>query len=959
MIAIEKKFLRSKVARRMLAFFILSAFIPVLFLAFLSYWESNQLLVKQAHSRLDAASDIYRTSIYDRLLLLDQSIKDVIQYLANDKSAEIEEPLRNRFRSLSVQLPTGEITSLLGEKIATKALSAAAIEHLSNDKPLLLTLQSGSDIKFFILRALNPTIPSQGILIAEIIPDYLWGETDAFTLDKNLCVYNENHIHMFCTQSQIYPAPQNIQEQVRSTRGEFTWQHHEENQIANYHEIFLQAKFLTPRWIVIATQPEIEALESMKKFNTIFWGSVILSVLLILLLSMVQIRRVLVPLEQLIDGTRRLMRRDFTTQVTVTSSDEFGELATSFNTMSDRLKEQFETLATLSKIDREILSTLDIEKIVNEVLLYLQKSTKAQLCCISVINNDTAEEIVSYVIDQNKPSLRSEPHALLQNIRQLLIDNPQGMWVSGRLVGLHLQAENIKNTTSHLFLLPLNWKNQMVGFINLGFDWKTDEVERIHDYADRVAVALFTKNREELLIQQARIDMLTGLPNRFLFVEQLHKEIARMQRGDEKLAVLYIDLDHFKNVNDTFGHSVGDKLLCDAGVRLQQCVRESDTVARLGGDEFAIIITQIDSEHQITAVADQVISAMAKPFIINGEENTIAASIGIAVFPYDGATIAELMRNSDIAMYRAKAKSGKQYVFFEESMNAEVIRRVTIEKELRRAIIEKQFVLYYQPQVDPENNVTRGAEVLVRWQHPEKGLVSPGYFIGISEDTGLIIEIGQMILAEACTQYCTWLNQGISLEYVAVNVSVKQFCHPNFLPSVKAALASNNMPAHCLELEITESVIMDDAKTVISVLTELRQMGVQLSIDDFGTGYSSMSYLEQLPFDTLKIDISFVRKIDDEGNNGTIAATIAAMAHALDKKVVAEGVETRAQLDFLRKHDCELVQGYFFSRPLTTDELEAYIRNEVALKANHIAVTDPNHLNHSNPEPHLHIVNVR
>lgn len=958
MITIERKFLRSKVARRMLVFFMLSAFVPVLFLAFLAYWESNRSLIEQAHNRLAGASDVYRTSIYDKLLLIDQLTKDVTGYYADNRLAETSGQLHDRLRSLALQLPSGETRKLFGENIETGTLRFAADEHFSNDHPLLLTQQTDQGIKFFMLRAVDRSASSKGILIAEIIPGYLWGEADAFSVDKNICVYNEHYIQLFCTQPQLYASPQNIQEHVRSTKGEFAWYHDDQKQIANYHEIYLQAKFLTPRWIVVATQPEADTLDSMKQFNTIFWGSVILSVLLILLLSMVQIRRILVPLEYLIDGTRRLTRRDFSTQVIVTSRDEFGELAVSFNTMSDQLKEQFERLATLSKIDREILSTLNTEKIINEVLSYAQKSTHAQLCCIAIIHHDSADEIDSYSIDKKGALSRTPSHALPSKIKQLLINNSQGIWISGKLARVLLLAEHIKEVLPHLFLLPLNWKDQMVGFITLGFDRNNDEIEPIRDYADRMAVALFTKRREELLIRQARIDMLTGIPNRFLFMEQLQKDIARMQREVEKLAVLYIDLDHFKNVNDTFGHTVGDKLLCEAGLRLQQCVRQSDTVARLGGDEFAIIISQIRSEHQITAVADQVISAVSKPYLINGEENIVAASIGIAVYPYDGETIAELMRNSDIAMYRAKAKTGKQYVFFEESMNIEVIRRVTIEKELRRAIAEKQFVLYFQPQVDPNNNVTRGVEVLVRWQHPENGLVSPGYFIGIAEDTGLIIEIGQIVLEEACKQFCTWLNQGISLEYVAVNVSVKQFCHPNFLNAVKTVLASHNMPAHCLELEITESVLMDDAKTVIGVLTELRQLGVQLSIDDFGTGYSSMSYLEQLPFDTLKIDISFVRKIGDDGSNGTIAATIAAMAHALNKKIVAEGVETRAQLDFLRKHDCELVQGYFFSRPLIADELATYIRNEVAQKTNNVHFADQNRPNNSNPESHLHIVNV-
>ena len=941
---LENKFLRSKVARRMLTFFVLSAFIPVLFLAFLSYWESNRLLVKQAHIRLDYVSDIYKTSIYDRLLMLDQTLKEVSPRLTEDKLPKtLETQLSEKFLSLVLQFPAKDTITLYGKETENMPLNADALKHLFNGRSLLLTQQSGQDIKIYILHAQNSLNQENAILIAEIIPDYLWGESDTFMLDTNLCVYNTDYIKIFCSNSDIHPK--DIKGHARAIKGDFTWQENDEKYIANYREIFLQPKFLTPRWLVVATQPETDALDSLKKFNTIFWSSVILSVLLILLFSMIQIRRVLVPLEQLIDGTRRLGGHDFTTKVDVTSSDEFGELASSFNIMSEKLGNQFETLTALSKIDQEILSTLNIEKIAEDILIHLQKIVSAHSVSISVINDDSSQAMHIYEIDKNRKQLLTQTHSLLDSTRQLLAHNPKGVWIDNELIYQQAQAREA-TAIPQIFLLPLNWKDQMVGFISLGFpvtaQWKADEIKRIQDYADRIAVALFTKNREELLIRQARIDVLTGLPNRFLFVEQLQKEIAQTQRVEEKLAVLYIDLDHFKKVNDSLGHSVGDKLLCEAGVRLQQCVREGDTVARLGGDEFAIIINQLDSEHQVTAVASHVINALAKPFIIDKEENTVTASIGIAVYPYDGTNITDLMRNSDIAMYRAKAKSGNQYIFFEESMNAEVIKRSTIERELRRAISEQQFVLHYQPQVDPETNLTRGVEALVRWNHPENGLVSPGYFISIAEDTGLIAEIGHIVLTDACAQYRAWLNQGIPLEYVAVNVSVKQFFHPNFLQMVKTVLLNNNMQAHCLELEITESVLMDDTEVVLDVLCQLKQLGVQLSIDDFGTGYSSMSYLEQIPFDTLKIDMSFVRKIQCNGEGGTIAATIAAMAHALNKKVVAEGVETQAQLDFLRKHNCELIQGYFYSRPLSADELATYVNTIMTLEKSNTSYPNKN-----------------
>jgi diguanylate cyclase (GGDEF)-like protein len=481
----------------------------------------------------------------------------------------------------------------------------------------------------------------------------------------------------------------------------------------------------------------------------------------------------------------------------------------------------------------------------------------------------------------------------------------------------------------HFFTLPIIWKDRLVGVVCLGYPapdvLSEEDTVHIREYADRVGVALSAVAREDQLYQQARTDALTGLPNRFHFLDRLKQDIAQAQREGRNLAVLFTDLDRFKSINDSLGHAAGDELLREAAARLRQCMRESDTVARLGGDEFTILINPLPSAKAASTVAGHVIAALSKPFLIEKVENVVTASIGITVYPSDGVSAEELMRNADTAMYRAKDGGRGKYVFFEEAMNAEVVRRSTLERDLRRAISEQQFILQYQPQVDPRTGRVRGVEALLRWRHPERGVVAPNHFIGVAEETGLIAAIGQIVLVEACAQFRDWREQGVDLEYVAVNVSSRQFRQPNFVEAVEATLRTNAMPAECLELEITESVLLDGADTVVDMLARLKSLGVQIAIDDFGTGYSSMSYLERLPFDTLKIDISFIRKIRDDGEGGTIAATIAAMAHALGKKVVAEGAETQAQIDFLRKHDCELVQGYFYSGPLPAEELAAFL----------------------------------
>lgn len=936
---LEKKIFRSKVARRMLMFFVLSTFLPVFFLAFLSYSESNEMLLKKAHHQLDAASETYYKVIYDRLLLIEQVLRDVAARLSSENGVkEIDRLFNQRISNLTLFQPEGQSISVYGEMQRNEVLSAAEWRHLSLKRTVLKTQSHETGIKIQLLLALDSNAPENGVLMAEIMPEYLWGDPSTFSHNLGLCVLNESYVMLFCTlQTEVASLAESLKHKVKQAKGELNWQANTLEHIANFHEIFLESNFHTSRWLVVAMQPEAEALGDMSKFNTIFWGSVILSVLFIMLFSMIQIRRVLIPLEKLIDGTRRLGNQDFTTQVDVISSDEFGELATSFNEMTTQLGGQFETLSALSRIDQEILSGLDIDKITHNALIHMHQMIKADFASATVFNHDTSDKACTHMLDIKAQYCLIKDHDVSDRIQQLLQINPKGVWKNDQAICAFMPINEIKLSVSQpvrLFLLPLNWKDQMVGYISLGFNsvttWNPESTQRIQDYADRVAVALFTKNREELLLRQARIDALTELPNRFLFMEQLHKEVAQNQRNERKLAVLYIDLDRFKFVNDSYGHSIGDELLREAGERLHECVYEGDTVARLGGDEFAMIISELDSENDAKSVAESILNTLAKPFIINKDKNIIAASIGIAIYPHDGANVSDLMRNSDIAMYRAKEKGGNQFIFFEESMNAEISKRATIERGLRDAISEQQFILHYQPQVDPKTDWVRGVETLIRWNHPELGFVSPGTFIPIAEDSGLIIDIGRMVLNAACLQYRTWLNQGIYLEYIAVNVSVKQFRQPDFFQMVENALRTNGLQPHCLELEITESVLMDDMDVVMAMLEKLKHLGVQLSIDDFGTGYSSMSYLEQLPFDTIKIDLSFVRKIQADGEGGAIAATIAAMAHTLNKKIVAEGVETQAQLDFLTKCNCELIQGYIYSRPLPADELSAYVKSNHA-----------------------------
>ncbi len=462
---------------------------------------------------------------------------------------------------------------------------------------------------------------------------------------------------------------------------------------------------------------------------------------------------------------------------------------------------------------------------------------------------------------------------------------------------------------------------------------------------------LSARRRDEARLNAlANYDPLTALPNRAMFHQRLQRSLVHAQRFNEGLAVLFLDLDRFKNVNDTLGHDAGDRLLQLVAGRLKGCLREADTLARLGGDEFGLLIEQVTDTRLVGSVARKLLQAIAEVLMLDGQEYHITASIGISAYPADGSDATTLLKNADIAMYRAKDRGRNNVQFYAAAMNVHSMARLSLETGLRHALERGEFLLHYQPKVDIASGRIIGMEALLRWMRLESDrreckadrreckadLVSPAEFIPLAEETGLIVPIGAWVLKTACERNRTWQRQGMPPLRVAVNLSARQFVQANLVSDVARVLDASGLAPQWLELEITESMVMDDPERAIRTLRQLKSMGIALAIDDFGTGYSSLGYLKRFPIDNIKIDRSFIKDIPLSNDDATITRTIIDMTHNLRLKVIAEGVETEAQRDFLHAHGCDEMQGYYFSRPLAEDaflELVQAQENKAAIAA--------------------------
>lgn len=465
-------------------------------------------------------------------------------------------------------------------------------------------------------------------------------------------------------------------------------------------------------------------------------------------------------------------------------------------------------------------------------------------------------------------------------------------------------------------------------------DVAQDQIQMLQHANGQLVTATLDAQKMTEEIEQSKVqlehlahhDVLTGLPNRLLLQDRLGQAIEVARRQCRQLAVMYMDLDRFKYINDSLGHAVGDQLLRSVAQRLVACVRQSDTVSRQGGDEFVLLLPLIEHAEDAALSAQKILESLAQAHHIEGQDLHISVSIGISIYPADAQDAESLLKSADTAMYHAKESGRNTFKFFEQDMNSRAVQRQTIEASLRVALARQEFVLHYQPKINLQSGAIVGVEALIRWQHPTRGLLSPDQFIAVAEDCGLILPIDRWVLREACLQARAWLQRGLPPITIAVNTSATEFRAKDFLDYVREVLAETGLDPQTLELELTESVLMRDAESTDRVLRAIADLGIRLAIDDFGTGYSSLSYLSRFPISSLKIDQSFVKQITNNPNEASIISAVVSMGKGLKLCVIAEGVETPEQMAFLLTQQCDEGQGYLFSRPVTADVLAASLQ---------------------------------
>jgi diguanylate cyclase (GGDEF)-like protein len=902
----------NRVAWRIFARFVVASLVPLAAVAALFLVQINRTAEQRALLDLGGTSRSVGQVLLDKLVLVNDWLPRIS-----------EETTLTELRLLGlmgVRLERTNSSVTIGEPFELPALPRMT----TAGKPALALTRSGDGTALVIARALP-----DGTLFGRIDPEYLAAAASLATGAVATCVLagSVDGEPLFCTARLPASAGEtlaSLRAKQTGSSGDFTWSDGRETWVAAYWDLFTPSLFNADTWTVIAGEPRSVALYSVSTFGNVAPQALALSLLLTVLLSFSQIRRTLDPLNRLVAGTKRIAAQDFSARIDDTSSDEFGSLGQAMNDMADRLGRQFGTLTMLAQIDRLILSSDSVDGVVQTALVLIRESLGAKDAAIYL--SDADDDVRGRLYRRVDGSLAQARVEISDELRTTLLTTLDGELMDDATAATRLGALSLETPAAGLFVVPILRGTALGGAIIATCVPDTGHriANSLRELADRLAVAIAASEREKKLFQRAHFDVLTGIPNRQLCRDRLQQALAQSRRDGHRVAVLFLDLDGFKTINDSLGHVAGDELLKEMALRLTVAVRDTDTVARFGGDEYVAVLPGLQSTLEVETVVARVMRALEQPFVTDGRESYIGGSIGVTIFPEDGTSPEELLRKADTAMYNAKAAGRGRCVYFTKDMELRVQERLALGSELRKALEKHELYLVYQPQLELESGRVLAAEALLRWRHPVRGELSPASFIPLLEESGLIESVGAWVVQTALTDLADWQRSGLSIERVAVNVTTRQLLSPAFEDVVSAALEAAGLDARCLELELTETTFIEDLNSANSRLNGLATRGVRIAIDDFGTGYSSLGYLNELTFDSLKIDRGFVVNLPADKAVAIVKA-IVGVAHALAKDVVAEGIESEIQKAQLTRLGCDHGQGYLFSAPLEAPRFASWL----------------------------------
>ena len=928
-----RSFIGARVSRRLFVLFALTAFLPLAVIAWLSLTQVRSMLLQQGDQRLAGTAKTYGMAFFERLLVAG----DIAVAAAYHPGVTDGARIARTFDALSV-IDGAKTVSILGPKL-TPPITPQQRQLIDDGKPVVIV--AGSARAPHVLLAQELPAGSGGIVVGELKPEYLWGPADELPAMTDFCVYEEETwLWLYCSAPMDTSMVEALAKPFESKLGSATWMRDGKTYRARAWTQFMRATFGTRDWIVVASQPEAHQLARAVEFGRQYIPVMALALLLAVWFTIRQSRSIVAPVERLAERARGIEAQDFTTRLDLKRDDELGELACAFDRMSERLGRQFASLTTLAEIDRLILAGSHTAEVIRVVLERLRSATSADTVTLTLFEDENPNHARTYYSPPEAPgSFSMDRHDVAAEDRALLAHALSKRWFAldhgdGGLPPWLDKAKAAGMTGA--YVEPILWREAACGALVFGYRGASavaeDDRLQAHELAGRVAVAVSSVRRDEQLYMQSHFDPLTGLPNRLLFRDRVDREIARSERARINFALLILDLDQFKRVNDSFGHSMGDNVLREAARRISGCIRNTDTVARLGGDEFAVMLTSLNHPQEAWLLAESIVTAMSREFTLGDQHCFLSASAGIAAYPGDGAAAEELLKSADTAMYRAKAGGRGQAMYFEAKMNQDTLARVTLDRDVRLALERRELVMHYQPQVDLHTGVIRGAEALVRWRHPTEGLISPLRFIPLAEESGFIEQLGQWTLREVCAQIRTWRDEGVKVDRVAVNVSPRQF-RRRLVDHIRSCVTDAGIAPSSLEIEITEGLLLDASESVEAMLREIAAMGHDIALDDFGTGFSSMAYLKRYPVSTIKIDRVFIDGLERSADSQAIVSAIIAMSHALGKSVVAEGVETEEQREHLRQLGCDEMQGFVFSPAVPAAEFARLLRAGVPIPA--------------------------